>query len=93
MFHDRKTTHHPHHKPSFLIIDGPFRLTRNPIYLGFLLMSFGYSLYIGKLSSLISPIIFFFVIDRMVIQYEERMLSDTFGKEYDEYRKSVRRWV
>lgn len=90
-----KSWHHaikPHSKQEDkLITTGPFSFSRNPIYLGFLLMTFGFNLALR--SFFIFLVLVLFVILRLVIQKEEKILEDHFGKDYLDYKKRVPRFL
>ncbi|MDD5173200.1 MAG: methyltransferase, partial [Patescibacteria group bacterium] len=58
IFKKGKTTVKPHEKPSTLIVSGPFRLSRHPMYLGMAAILFGVSILLGSLTLFIFPIIF-----------------------------------
>jgi protein-S-isoprenylcysteine O-methyltransferase Ste14 len=79
--------------PDTLVLSGAFSWTRNPMYLGFLLMLIGVGLALGSLAALGGPLLFFVAADRWYIPFEEKRLAATFGTDYDEYRDSVRRWI
>lgn len=89
------------HKASFdpweptreLVMDGPYRFTRNPIYLSFTLIYLGASLVENSLVTLTILIPATILVDRKQILREERYLEKTFGKEYNRYRSKVRRWL
>ncbi|MCM8557594.1 methyltransferase family protein [Sphingomicrobium sediminis] len=76
-----------------LTFKGPYRLTRNPMYLGMAAIYFGLSVLAGcyLLLAILAPILI--VIDRFVIAREERYLSAKFGSDYDDYRARSRRWL
>ena len=81
-------------KPTTAIVtDGPFRITRNPAYLGMALMYVGIALLGDALWALVPLPFVLAVIDRMVIVREERYLERKFGREYLDYKGTVRRWV
>ena len=92
-FQKHNTTIHPRGKPSSLIIEGPYRLTRNPIYLGFLLIALGTALFFANILAIVGPILFFFFIGAFIIPFEEETLGRTFGKTYHSYLKRTRRWI
>lgn len=92
-FKRHKTTIRPRGKPTSLISTGPYRFTRNPIYLGFLCVSLGVALLFANLLALVGPILFFSFISTFIIPFEEDMLSKTFGETYQKYRTRTRRWV
>ena len=81
-------------KPTTAIVtDGPFRLTRNPAYLGMALMYVGIAL-LGDAIWALLPLPFVLgVIDRQVIAREERYLQRKFGREYLDYKATTRRWI
>jgi protein-S-isoprenylcysteine O-methyltransferase Ste14 len=89
----RSTTVDPRGTPSALVTSGPFRFTRNPIYLGNVLVALGVSLYLGSLSAFIAPILTFSLINALVIPFEEQKLAELFAAEYEAYKAKVRRWV
>lgn len=81
-------------KPStVLATDGLYRLSRNPIYLGFAITYVGLAIAMDSVLTLALLIPCLFVVDRFVIQREERYLSAKFGADYDAYRARVRRWL
>ena len=88
-----KTTFIPDGKPEKLVKDGPFRFSRNPIYLGMLLILVGVSISLQSFSSLIISIIFGLIINFTWIKHEERKLEDIFDSEWEEYSKRTRRWL
>lgn len=76
-----------------LVVEGPYRFTRNPIYLGFTLLYAGITALANSLpSALLLPLVLV-VMRRGVIDREERYLERTFGKEYLQYKTRVRRWL
>ena len=76
-----------------LVIEGPYRFTRNPIYLGFTLFYGGVTALTNSLpSALLLPFVLV-VMRRGVIEREERYLERIFGEEYLRYKARVRRWV
>jgi protein-S-isoprenylcysteine O-methyltransferase Ste14 len=77
---------------SSLVTAGPFRHTRNPMYLGMLIWLAGLAVLLGSLIAFPFPLLFFFVADSLLIPREERMLQKTFGEQFTSYRKRVRRW-
>jgi len=92
-FKKEKTTFDPNAIPRKLVMDGPFRFTRNPTYLGMVLIMIGLSILLGVLSTFIIPVIFIILTDRTVIRLEERKLEKKFGKKYLKYKRRVRRWI
>ena len=81
-------------KPTTAIVtSGPYRLTRNPGYLGMALVYTGIALLVGALWTLVALLPALAVIDRAVIAREERYLEAKFGQDYLAYKAQVRRWV
>ena len=79
--------------PSSLVTRRPYSYSRNPIYLGFLLIALGTSTILSSLSAFIAPILFFLVVNIIIIPFEENRLQKNFGIEYEKYKASVRRWI
>jgi len=76
-----------------LLERGPFRLSRNPIYLGFLSVAVGFALNWGDLWPWLALLVSFAVLDRHVVAREERYLRARFGAPYEGYMQRVRRWI
>jgi len=83
----------PTEPTNLLITDGVYRFTRNPMYLGMLLMLVGLATWAGDLSFYIAAVLFFLVMDRVFCPYEEAKLHRGFGSAYLDYRLHVRRWL
>ncbi len=82
------------HRPvAALVTGGPFRFTRNPIYLAFLLIYLGFTFLAGTLWGILLSPFLIGTVTRWVIQREEAYLSQRFGEEYNAYRYCVRRWL
>lgn len=79
--------------PNRLVTDGPFRISRNPIYLSGVILSLGTAILLGSLITFVFPIALLMILDRHYIPSEERRLEKTFGKAYLEYKQRVRRWI
>lgn len=83
----------PFSKATTLVTTGLYRFTRNPMYLGMVLMLLGAALVFGSLAALLPLPLFVIIIQRRFILGEERFLETTFGDEYRAYRQRVRRWI
>ena len=84
----------PTHLPSTTIVDtGPYRFTRNPIYLGFMLGLIGLAIALDSLWLLLTLVLFALVIRYGVVAREEAYLERKFGDVYRRYRARVRRWL
>jgi protein-S-isoprenylcysteine O-methyltransferase Ste14 len=78
---------------SALVTTGIYRITRNPMYVGGLLLLVGWGVYLRSAAALIGPVLFFAYITRFQIIPEERVLTTMFGDPYTSYRARVRRWL
>ncbi|KAA0911494.1 isoprenylcysteine carboxylmethyltransferase family protein [Pusillimonas sp. ANT_WB101] len=78
---------------SALVTSGIYRFTRNPMYIGVLLLLIGWGVYLGNILALICAFIFVLYINRYQIRPEERLLERKFGDEYVSYKAKVRRWI
>jgi protein-S-isoprenylcysteine O-methyltransferase Ste14 len=83
----------PYKPTTAIVTGGPYRITRNPGYLGFALVYTGIALLSSALWPLLTLIAVLVVIDRGVIAREERYLEKKFGAEYLDYKRRVRRWL
>lgn len=92
-FRRKRTTIEPHHDPSALIVEGPYRFSRNPIYVGMLAILTGYVLSRGALSPVVLPFAYFWVLRDRFIGPEEEALRRRFGAEADRYFHATRRWL
>lgn len=94
-FHKAKTTVNPL-KPasaSVLVTSGIYRVTRNPMYLGFALILAAWTVFLASPLALLGLVAFILYINRFQIQPEERALHRLFGEALDEYCTRVRRWI
>ncbi len=87
------TTVRPDRPATTLVTGGPFRYSRNPLYLALTLMYAGIGIIANSLWALIllAPVLVF--MSRFVIRREEAHLQRAFGGEYERYRACVRRWL
>lgn len=92
-FFKKKTTPIPTKEPSALVAEGPYRFTRNPMYLGFLPLLASVAFFTGAPVYLLSPAGFFFIIDRLFVPYEEAKLERLFGEEYARFKSNSKRWL
>ncbi len=90
-----KTTIHPTHpeETSSLVTNGVFRITRNPMYLGLLLLLIGWVMFLGNVFGIAVLFVFVAYITRFQISPEERIMSSKFGQAYTDYCRHVRRWI
>jgi protein-S-isoprenylcysteine O-methyltransferase Ste14 len=92
-FHRTGTAVEPWKPTTAIVTTGPYRLTRNPAYLGMALVYVGIALLSQALWVLLPLPFVLAVVDRRVIAREERYLERKFGQEYLDYKGRVRRWV
>jgi protein-S-isoprenylcysteine O-methyltransferase Ste14 len=76
-----------------LVTDGPYRWTRNPMYIGMAALYAGLAVAAGVLWALALLPLVLLVVDRAIIPREERHLAAAFGDQYERYRARVRRWL
>ncbi len=79
-------------RTAHMINNGPYRFSRNPMYLGMVLMMLGLALYAGTLPFYLAAAVYFAGLNFVFCPYEELKLMNAFGNEYRQYRERVRRW-
>jgi protein-S-isoprenylcysteine O-methyltransferase Ste14 len=91
----RRHNEHPNpYKPTGTIMDsGIYGRTRNPIYVGFLIVVLAVAMAMNSLWIALSFLVLFLLLHFGVVRPEERYLSGKFGSTYDDYRSRVRRWI
>ena len=92
-FRKARTTLDPHGSTKQLVTSGVYRFTRNPIYLGFLLMVVGLPLNSGLIWGLVLAPFYMLTMSRLVIGREEAYLEKKFRNQYTNYTSRVRRWL
>ncbi len=80
-------------KASTLVVNGLYRVSRNPMYLGMLILLIGWALWLANPAALILPPVFVIYLTVFQIKPEEAALSEKFGSDYEAYRGRVRRWI
>lgn len=78
---------------SVLVVSGIYRVTRNPMYLGMLLVLLGWGVFLANALALLFAITFIPLMNRLQIAPEERILAATFGSDFFAYQSAVRRWI
>jgi protein-S-isoprenylcysteine O-methyltransferase Ste14 len=76
-----------------LVIQGPFAYTRNPMYLGLVLVSLGIAFCAGSLPLFAVPLLVFLTANFVHIPFEEAKMRRQFSDAYEAYVRTVRRWV
>jgi len=92
-FKKHDTTVKPFEESSALITGGVFRITRNPMYMGMILILFGVAMLLGSTTPFAVVVLLVAMLDRAFITPEEQKLEDTFGERFRQYRGRVRRWI
>lgn len=92
-FEKAETTVKPYKESSHLVTGGPFRISRNPMYLGGVLILLGVAILLGSLTPFAVVVAFLFLMDVVFIRLEEAMLEMRFGESYRIYKSRVRRWI
>lgn len=83
----------PYEPSTAIVTDGPYRFTRNPIYVAFTSIYLGFACLFNALGPLIFLPLVLAIIDRWVILREEHYLEAKFGPVYTDYKAKVRRWL
>jgi protein-S-isoprenylcysteine O-methyltransferase Ste14 len=76
-----------------LVVLGPYRFTRNPMYLGLILLSFAIAFFSGRLLYFAVPVLMFLLCNGLFIPFEETKMQRQFGNQYTNYIDRVRRWI
>ena len=87
-----KTTTEYKDLPVKLVTSGPFTVSRNPIYLGGVIILLGFAWWLGSVISFVFPILLFVILNWFYIPNEEKRLQMIFGERYLKYKQSARRW-
>jgi protein-S-isoprenylcysteine O-methyltransferase Ste14 len=93
LFKKRETTVKPFQKSAQLVTEGPFRISRHPMYLGMALGLLGLNVLLGSISPLFVVFLFVAAMERQFIRHEERAMTETFKEAYGRYKTRVRRWI
>lgn len=94
-FRKMNTTVNPVHpeRASSLVTTGIYRLSRNPMYIGFVTWLLACAIFIGNIANLLLLPIFVLLVNKLYIIPEEKVLDKLFKTEFSEYKKRVRRWI
>jgi protein-S-isoprenylcysteine O-methyltransferase Ste14 len=87
------TDYHPHEPTTRIVTTGPFRFTRNPLYVSLTLIYLGIAVGLGSVWVLATLVPTLVTIRFGVVAREERYLERKFGDEYLRYKSAVRRWI
>lgn len=89
----KKTPIEPHHTPKTLIVQGPYRVSRNPIYLALVLLTVSSALAHGSVVGIVCAAVLWAILNRRFAAKEEALLFQTFGDEAVAYLEKTRRWL
>ena len=94
-FKKSKTTINPikFKKVNKLVTSGIYKYSRNPMYLGLLMIVISSSIFYLNIYSVLTPLFFYLWINRFQIKREEVFLTEKFGEDYESYKKKTRRWI
>ena len=92
-FVSEQTEIHTFRTPTILVSDGIYGVTRNPMYLGFLLILLGVALCTNEMLNGLFVVVFFLAAQFWYIPFEERNAAKAFGEAYVDYKSRVRRWL
>ncbi len=93
LFEVHQTAIKPFEESSALVVEGPFTYSRNPMYLGIVLILLGIAVLFGTATPLLVIPPFVWLITTRFIVKEEEALAQRFGQDYAEYKQRVRRWI
>lgn len=87
------TTVKPDERSSALVVEGPYAMSRHPMYLGMIAVLAGVALLCGTLSPMLIVPLFAGIIALRFVPMEERKMEETFGDAWREYARRVRKWI
>ena len=90
---NNETTYIPDGEPERLVITGPFKFSRNPIYLGMFGILLASAFLMQSISALLIPILFLSIIQNTWIPHEEKKLKEKFPEEWAGYASSTKKWL
>ena len=93
LFKKNNTPLPPSQTPTTLVLEGPYRISRNPIYAGITLILLGIAVLGATIPLFFAPLAFFMAMNYSIIPYEERKMAKLFGKSDLNYKRRVRRWM
>lgn len=93
LFKKAQTDIKPWKTTSNIVLEGPYKFSRNPIYLCFVLICLGASLLINSAWVVLMTLLLFLILHEYVVKKEEAYLKQKFGSSYLEFKNSTRRWI
>jgi protein-S-isoprenylcysteine O-methyltransferase Ste14 len=88
-----RTSTNPADMPTSFLTSGVFSISRNPLYLSYVIVVLGAALLFGSLAAFLAPLLCFLVIHLAIVPIEERRLNEGLGSAYQTYCANVRRWI
>ena len=92
-FRRHRTPTSPYRPTTALVTSGVFRVSRNPMYLGFVLIAVGVAIAFDSAAFLVSALLLAVLLQVAVIRPEERFLAKRYGADFEAYRRGTRRWI
>ena len=92
-FHRHRTPTSPFKPTTAFVTSGVFRFTRNPMYLGFVILTVGVAIALNSPAFLLAAILLATLLQVAVIRPEERFLARRYGSSFEEYLRNTRRWI
>jgi protein-S-isoprenylcysteine O-methyltransferase Ste14 len=83
----------PIEPPKALVVSGPYRVSRNPIYVADVVFLLGLFLYRGEVALLLYAAVFVLAVHFVIVSHEEPVLERRFGEDYRAYCRKVPRWI
>jgi protein-S-isoprenylcysteine O-methyltransferase Ste14 len=92
-FHRHRTPTSPFKPTAALVTSGVFRFSRNPMYLGFVILTVAVAVALNSIAFLLAAVLLATLLQVAVIKPEERQLSGRYGSSFEEYLRNTRRWI
>jgi protein-S-isoprenylcysteine O-methyltransferase Ste14 len=89
----RRTTVLPHGQPTHLVTDGPYAMSRNPIYVALTCAYCAGAVLVARVWPLVFLVGPLLVMQQLIIPFEEQRMRAAFGERYEDYCRRVRRWI
>lgn len=93
LFAEAGTEIAPNQPTTAIVTTGPYSISRNPIYLGFVIGLIGLSFVAGAPIMTLMALPLYYLLDSRVIAPEEEFMEDEFGQDYIDYKATTRRWI
>ena len=93
LFRQKGTTIKPFESSSVLVIEAPFKFSRNPMYVGGVTFLLGVAVFLGSVTAFLAPWAMFLTLQNIFIPTEEAMLEEKFGQSFRDYKQRTHRWL